>query len=125
MINLLSKFKTEKNYLNNQRCGLHLHIGSKDRKISRTIQDLICNYDFIQKMQKASDNFCKCQIDRFNFDDSYYYKKYYSKKDLLDGYFDGEKYKFVRFYYHYNTCEFRFLSPCKHKIANVKKTIQI
>jgi len=33
----------------------------------------------------------------------------------------SEKYKFMRNHKHYGTYEFRFFSPCEHKIENIEK----
>lgn len=120
------KMFDSKNYHYNDTTGLHLHIGmyqGYDDSISPDrLQALICNYDFIKKLQDTIINqTCQCQKDRL-LNHDFYCKTAKTSRDLTFNYRRNVKYSFLRFHPQ-GTLEFRFFKPCQHKLKNINTTI--
>ncbi len=109
----------------NETCGLHLHVGLKDRKISdrQKLANVVANFEFINELQTRAKTFCSCQKTRLNARSSYY-TAYKDTKGVRDN-FLRNKYQFVHYHLDYGTLEFRFLSPCEHKVENVRQTVKL
>lgn len=115
----LARFKNDKNYFMDDTCGLHLHIGasSKNQKI---LQNLCASYDFLTAFYDLALTFCPCQKARLKNKNNYCLN--YEKYNFIGELKNKEKYRFCR-WHPQGTLEFRFLSPCVHKIENTEKTI--
>ena len=125
------------NHIWNRTCGLHLHIGKKPtNKLSyKQLWNAVANIEFLRALHAQASNWCECQRKRLLRDNDHYYTMFKNPIDLIETYQhqyplrnwgDGqpsEKFRFLRFHDEYKTLEFRFLSPCKHKVENVEKLI--
>ena len=118
MLKVMNKF-TPPNFLYNSSCGLHLHIGNTKLK-NHIWQGLFNNWKLITELQNwAKDKLCDCQTRRLANGNSYC-RLYPTKKKLINDFNHLEKYNFMAFH-PLGTLEFRFFSPCEHKVENVKK----
>ena len=124
----LSKFNSE-THAYNETCGLHFHIGAKNEKWQRQLWQLVGNMDLLERLHNEALGYCKCQKDRTlsqldpNLQRSRFCEKTKTPLSLVMDFKNSQKYRFVRFHNEYKTLEFRFLSPCKHKVENVKKLL--
>lgn len=140
MLKELAMFKSEKRkptHIWNRTCGLHLHIGKKPtNKISyKQIWNATANMDFLRTLYEQAGNWCTCQRKRLFRDDDHYYAMFKNPIDLIETYQHqyplrtwrnegpNEKFRFLRFHEDFKTLEFRFLSPCEHKVGNVERLI--
>ncbi len=106
----------ESNHVWDQSCGMHLHI--KPKRSLDLMQGRIIDYDFMDKLQKFADsNLCEHIKERNN---NQYCKRYNNIQELTWNMVQ-DKYRFIRLHNQYKTFEMRFLSPCEHKVDNVKK----
>lgn len=113
----------ETNYRFNETTGLHIHIGTTDRRNMKKLQAMVCNYKFIRSLQKmAKRDYCECQTSR-STGNQHYFRDYTNSDRLIREYKMEEKYRFCRFHPS-GTIEFRFLRPCNHRTENVKKLIK-
>jgi hypothetical protein len=136
----LTMFKsgsTKPNHIWNKTCGLHLHIGKKPtNKLSyKQVWNATANMDFLRALYDQASNWCACQRKRLLRDNDHYYQMFKNPIDLIETYQHqyplrswggnepNEKFRFLRFHENYKTLEFRFLSPCEHKVDNVEKLI--
>lgn len=116
-------------YAFNETCGLHFHIGAKNEKWQKQLWQLVGNYDLLERLHTEALTYCRCQKKRTlsqldpNLGRSRFCEKTKSPLSLIFDFKGSTKYRFVRFHKEYKTLEFRFLSPCQHKIENVKKLI--
>jgi hypothetical protein len=111
------------NHIFNNSCGLHFHIGMKgDAKKHLELFSTAINYDFMRQLYKEAKTWCACQKKRLDRD-SAYYRFWSNQSTLISNSKSGEKYSFIRFHPSYSTLEARFLSPCEHKVDNVKKIL--
>lgn len=117
MIKALKLFENGKNYLENKSCGLHIHLSTKNNELKNRVAD----YQFIKKLQKwAEENLCERVKERLVGDYTTYCKCYTSFKETYRRWKYQEKYRFLC-NHSQGTFEFRFFSPCEHKVVNVKK----
>lgn len=135
MLVALSAFKSGKNHIHNQSCGLHLHIGLKNNHW-RMLYNAMGNLAFLNKIKTEAAEWCNCQDTRLNYQKDMYYQFWKNPFDFINCFqgkqsvrnFEGGdslKFRFMRFHKDYKTVEFRFLEPCKHKCANVKKLVSL
>lgn len=125
MLSGLARFEANKTHWSDNSCGLHLAIGlATDTQRHSRFLKLLCNYKFIKSLQ-TDDSFCDCIKQRLSTAQrSFYCRAYDSSKRLQSAYLHpvNEKFWFMRFHPN-NYAEFRFLTPCKHKLDNVKYLI--
>lgn len=129
-LNDLKKF-TPTTHVWNETCGLHFHIGNKQAlKINpktgqlknNKLFGLVSNLQYLKELIEASLTWCACQKSRMENTNrrTRYYQMYPDSRNLIQSARGrSEKYRVVRFHLEYNTLEFRFLSPCEHKVQNV------
>jgi hypothetical protein len=144
MLKELGQFKSgnkDFNHIWNKTCGLHIHIGKKPtNKLSyKEIWNATANMDFLMPLFSQACSWCDCQRKRLLKDpesaSTNYYKFWSSPYDLVCT-FNGkyplrdfsqdrpsEKFRFLRFHEKLHTLEFRFLSPCEHKVENVTRLV--
>lgn len=125
-LDVLKKFN-KKNYTWNETCGLHFHIGIKGdpQRAWRKLFATTSNAKFISELHEQALKWCDCQNKRLmNTDRNRYYMPYQNNRELiLANKGNPTKYRFLNFHSKYHTLEFRFLSPCEHKVKNVNKLI--
>lgn len=118
-----------KNYVWDFSCGLHLHIGGElfneaganIDEASAELKSVFCDYKFLQAVRKSALNeFCSHQAERLARHASYC--EWVGRQTLINTFYNHHKYSFLNFHPQ-GTLEFRFLCPCEHKIANVKKLL--
>lgn len=125
----LAKFKTSTdkgngkgfNHFWNYTAGLHFNISAKTPKMNQMLMQLTGNWDFIQQLQDYALTFCEHQKYRLQYK-SGYCQRYQNERAVIQSFQGGSKSVFLR-YHPENRLEFRFLSPCEHKLDNVKKTL--
>jgi hypothetical protein len=114
MISVLKMFKNGNNYLENDSCGLHVHLGLKDE----ALRPLIADYHLIKMAQAFAIKHCCGRIqDRIKGNE--YCFPYSSLAKTNSNFHGRNKYHFIR-NHPQGTFEFRFFSPCKHKEENVR-----
>lgn len=120
---------TRLSYAYNGSCGLHLHIGvgkiatPGGIKRLRLLLRAITDWEFIRGLEKEAVSWCDCMPARLGGSwASQYYKLFGTAKSLLLRKYRAEKYSFMA-YHPQGTLEFRFLPPCRHMVANVKRLI--
>ena len=126
----LSKFN-KKTHAFDQSCGLHFHIGLKSGSglAWQKFYSVMCNLDFMQKLQKEACDYCQCQKNRLMYSDCHFYPFWENKHAIIQslgragGRGNTEKFRFMNYHTGYKTLEFRFLCPCEHKVENVKKLV--
>jgi hypothetical protein len=122
MIKCLYLFRNGDNYIENQSCGLHIHIKPK-RGWGKKLKTLIFDSQFIDKIQKwAMHNLCDRIKNRVRINENQYCAKYNTNdlNGLAWSLRRHDKYRFFR-NHTIGTIEFRFFSPCVHKEKNVIK----
>lgn len=121
----LAKF-TEPNYIMDNSCGFHFHIGTRNNiKNRNALRAVLCNMDFMRKLVKvAQKEMCKCQRDRIGTGDNHWCKVWEGRERLIREYHNSSKYWFMNFHYS-GTLEFRFLAPCEHKVENVTLLVKL
>lgn len=117
----LAKFIPE-NHIWNESCGLHLHIGYKGRW--QKLWSSASNQAYLEELEEEAKTWCACQKARLNGGRQYFYK-YHNSLEVVNATkgFKLQKYRFLNFHHHYHTLEFRFLSPCEHKVQNVSRLL--
>jgi len=115
MLDVVRHFKNDKNYLQDDSCGLHVHIKPKDdEELKRRIFD----YDFIRHLQKwASDNLCE-EI-RYRIAHSSFCRPHGGLLNMYTSVNHQAKHVFVG-NHPQKTLEFRFFSTCEHKTKNIE-----
>jgi hypothetical protein len=117
LITAVEVFKNKKNYFMDESCGLHLHIKPKFLGSKEVFWD----FTLIEKLEKyAFSTLCKCQAKRKR---NRFCDIYRSNDDLIYETKNYEKYRFVR-NHPSGTLEFRFFSPCEHKVDNIQKFLK-
>lgn len=117
LLKALALFENGKNYWQDDKCGLHLHV--KPKRSYKEMEELFWDLKFIKELEKfAFSELCPCVKKRDN--NSYCYR-YGNFAKFYNDYTYKEKYRFARRHDDYDTIEFRFLAPCEHKVDNVKK----
>lgn len=117
----LKKFN-KKNHLWNSTCGLHFHVGIKD-KPWQLLRAAATNLKFLQYVTGEAKGWCECQKRRLN-GSRHFFQDYSNAIELLAASRGNiQKYRIVNFHPIYHTLEFRFLSPCEHKVANIVKLL--
>ncbi len=111
-------------------CGLHLHIGLKDKRQAQKDKfwSVAANFEFMDKLYELlSTKACLCQAKRLRSRDTSYYQRFGSQNEIKQNLGDrgSSKYRMVRLHPEYKTLEFRLLCPCQHKINNVKTVVSI
>ena len=116
LLKALSSFEFDKNWLANNSCGIHIHIGFKNDNLKKLD---ISDFGIISSLQDyASENLCACVKERIkNNRFCMPYQKNF--KDAYLSFKQGEKYSFMG-NHSSGTFEFRFFSACKHKDENAK-----
>lgn len=123
----------------NKTCGLHLHVGIRPnhRPGYKKLWSAAANLEFLRELSDESQTWCECQRTRLIVNDDLYYQFWRNPYDLISTFnkkyplraFNhqdpSEKFRFMRFHRDFKTLEFRFLSPCKHKVENVKKLVSL
>ena len=91
--------------------------------------------DFLRALYDQAGQWCDCQRKRLYEDNDHYYQFWKNPLQLIRTYQhqyplrnfspegESEKFRFLRFHEDFHTLEFRFLSPCQHKVDNVEKLI--
>jgi len=116
-ISVLALFKNEKNYFENDSCGLHVHI--KPKKSYEDTRYMAFDKKLIKNVQSYASS-SLCEHVRQRVASNSYCKSWGSFSDMLYKYKRREKYSFMG-NHHSGTIEFRFFAPCKHKVENVFK----
>lgn len=118
MIEVLKWFKNDKNYLQNDTCGIHVHIKPKERKINNLMRCVIGDYDFIQDSQRFAENHL-CDEVKHRLSTSSFCRPYKTFSTALHDWRRKKKYAFIG-NHPSNTFEFRFFSTCRHKASNIE-----
>jgi hypothetical protein len=115
MIDFLSLFNRENGYIYNRTCGLHIHLKPKrDTDLRRRIGD----WQLIRDLQEfAKDNLCEHIYPRVIDGGGRWCRTYGGIETAWRRWRQQEKYSFLR-NHPIGTVEFRFFSPCEHKIEN-------
>lgn len=122
-LNLFNK----KNYVFNETCGLHFHVGMKDGNYQKLFS-VASNWELMGKLQKEALNYCECQKTRLQTKNDFC-RPFESKEHVINNTknvninYRSNKYLFCRFHPETKTLEFRFFSPCPHKVKNVKRLL--
>lgn len=111
-----------KTHLYNESCGLHFHIGTRSGRDQKKLWALVGNMEFLKSLHDLALTFCKCQKERLE-NTTRFCEFYETPENLIAEFQNSEKYRFVRFHKDYDTLEFRFFTPCKHKVENVQKLV--
>lgn len=117
----LARFDNE-THLYNESCGLHFHIGTRSGRDQKKLWSLVGNMEFLKSLHELALTFCKCQKQRLE-NTTRFCEFFETPENLIAEFQKSEKYRFVRFHQEYGTLEFRFFTPCKHKIENVQKLV--
>ncbi len=119
----IEKFKDSDNFYWNDTCGLHLNVGTENRDEWKVLLGLVCDYKFLQSIRKEAVTWCDCMAHRLA-KDNHFYQFQKSRSDLVREANSSEKYRFCRFHEE-KRLEFRFLVPCRHKVKNVKRVLEL
>lgn len=117
----LARFNAE-THLYNESCGLHFHVGTRSGRDQKKLWALVGNMEFLKSLHELALTFCKCQKQRLE-NTTRFCEFYETPENLIAEFQNSEKYRFVRFHKDYDTLEFRFFTPCKHKVENVQKLV--
>lgn len=116
MLKAMSFFENDNNYFYDTSCGLHIHI--KPIQHHKELKAMILDYNLILNLQSwVKNNLCNCNNNRLLHNNNYC-QNYTSFKNAHYSVAHNDKYKFIK-NHESGTVEFRFFSPCEHKIDNV------
>jgi len=117
LLNTLNDFNLN-TYYHNDTCGLHLHI----KPLSQELHDTLISYVFVKKLAFfIKRKFCEHCVNRIT--ENRYCKLYTTIERTSAEFMKQEKRRIMRIHPS-GTFEFRFLSPCEHKIDNIKKLLK-
>lgn len=140
MLKALALFTSEA-YEHNETCGLHIHVGAKPQKNSKgetlwsggsRLYSAFSSWKTYQFLQKElMENACLCLIERLGDQEKCptgknRFARYNQQRDHLRHFLgESDKYKFMYYHRDTGTIEFRYLAPCRHKLANAKRLCEL
>lgn len=121
----LKKFNSD-NFIWNNSCGFHFHIGMKDNNYKLLWRNL-SDWDFLRTLLRISETLCEHQNARLKNKSwaQRYYHFWETPSSLINDTQTMEKYRFIHFHRQLKTVELRFLVPCEHKVENIERIMDI